>query len=308
VAQTPAEALAPPLADESLLASPGADDYEIPLDGPIVSLDPDEAPASRRKPGPHLASPYETGLYGYNPTSGRIAWLPGDDDQLGIVSLENFASLGAGCSSGVVAGLGVHFLDGPVRTEMPARLYDFTIGYQRREWIRPDFGWDFVFRVGAFSDFEGSAKEGVRFPSHVVTMLRLSPTLTWLLGIDYLDWEEIKLLPVVGAVWTPAEYLRFDLAFPRPRAALQIMDTSSWMYVAGELGGGTWAIERDQAVDDNAAYRDLRLVFGVETLYDDGGSSALELGYVFARDLSYRSGLGDYSPQDALMIALVSRY
>src|SRR5690606_24615662 len=117
----------------------------------------------------------------------------------GIVSLENLATLSVGDPSGMVAGFGVHFLDGPVRTEMPPRLFDFSIGYQRREWLRPNFGWDFLFRVGAFSDFEGSAKDGVRFPGHVVTFLQASPSLTWLLGIDYLDRDDISLLPVVGA-------------------------------------------------------------------------------------------------------------
>jgi hypothetical protein len=35
----------------------------------------------------------------------------------------------------------------------------------------------------------------------------------------------------------------------------------------------------------------------METIEPDGAGSALELGYVFARELEYRSGLGDYSPQ-----------
>lgn len=125
--------------------------------------------------------------FGYNTVHGRTTWLPGDDDRFGIVSLEEIAMLQPGAPIGLVAGWGFHFLDGPVRTEMPPRLFDFTVGYQRREWIRPNIGWDFVFRVGAFSDFEGSARDGVRFPSHLVTFWRLTPSLTGLVGIDYLD-------------------------------------------------------------------------------------------------------------------------
>lgn len=308
VSKARGESLEFPLAGEPLLTPPAPDDYEVPLDGPIVSLEPEETLSSARKSRTPDGLPLEAGPIGYNPTISRVAWLPGGDDQLGIVSLENLAALGAQAPSGIVAGFGVHFLDGPVRTEMPARLFDFSVGYQRREWIRPNFGWDFAFRVGAFSDFEGSSKEGVRFPSHLVTMTRQSRSLTWLLGIDYLDRDDINLLPVVGAVWTPTNDLRLDLAFPRPRAAMQILDSPSWIYLAGELGGGTWAIEREQSYDDNANYRDLRLNFGIETIHDNGAASALELGYVFARELSYRSALGNYSPRDCLMIALVSRY
>jgi hypothetical protein len=128
-----------------------------------------------------------------------------------------------------------------------------------------------------------------------------------MLGVDYLDWDDISLLPVFGAVWIPNDAFRFDLAFPRPRAAMRVMDTDAWLYVGGELAGGTWAIERDDAWNDNAAYRDLRLVFGIESR-DGDFASALELGYVFARKLSYRSAIGDFSPDDCLMIRLVGRY
>lgn len=296
--------LLPPV-DEPALVVPEEYEPDVPLDGPIISISPyDPSGDGSFSDGDPLAIP----PFGYDPTASRIAWLPGHDDEFGIVSLENFATLDAGDRSGAVLGFGVHFLDGPVRTEMPARLYDFVAGYQRREWILPNFGWDFLFRVGAFSDFEGSAKDGVRFPSHVVTMLQLSPAWTWLLGVDYLDRDDVNLLPVVGAVWRPTEDLRFDLAFPHPRASLHIMDSASWLYVAGELGGGTWAIERDQSYDDNATYRDLRLVFGIETVRSNRARSAIELGYVFARELEYRSAQGDYSPPDCLMIGLVSRH
>jgi hypothetical protein len=246
--------------------------------------------------------------FSYNAAQSSTAWLPGDDDQFGMVSLENLGVLSVGEPSGMAAGFGVHFLDGPIRTEMPPRLFDFSIGYQRREWLRPNFGWDFLFRVGAFSDFEGSAKDGVRFPGHVVTFLRYSPSLTWLVGVDYLDRDDISILPVVGAVFTPTDEVRLDIAFPRPRAAFRVMDSNTWLYLAGEVGGGTWAIERDETWDDNATYRDLRLVFGIETIELNGIGSALELGYVFDRALEYRSGLGDYAPEDCLMIRLVGRY
>jgi hypothetical protein len=244
----------------------------------------------------------------YNTTRSATTWLPGHDDQFGWVSLESFGMLEMGTPGGIVSGMGFHFLDGPVQTEMPPRLFDFSIGYQRREWIRPNFGWDFVFRVGVFSDFEGSAKDGVRFPSHAVTFWKLSETTTWLLGVDYLDWDDLNLLPVFGFVWTPSEDFRIDAVFPRPRVSVRVMDSSTWLYVAGEIWGGTWAIERNDAWDDNATYHDLRLVFGIETGVDYNISSALEIGYVFDRELNYRSRIGDYSPEACLMVRFVGRY
>jgi hypothetical protein len=86
------------------------------------------------------------------------------------------------------------------------------------------------------------------------------------------------------------------------------MDSQSWLYIGGEIDGGTWAIERNDQWNDNVTYRDLRLVFGIETWIDDCVCSGLEFGYVFDRELSYRSGIGDYSPEDCLMVRLVGRY
>src|SRR5690606_32335600 len=110
------------------------------------------------------------------------------------------------------------------------------------EWIRPNVGWDVALRIGVFSDFEGSADEGMRFPSHLVTFWRLTPTLTALAGVDYLDWDEITILPVFGFTWVPTEDYRVDVAFPRPRAAVRIMESDTWVAIGGELAGGTWAI------------------------------------------------------------------
>jgi hypothetical protein len=281
---------------------PLADAGEVLLDdAKIICLD---------GPLPESAVPelHDDAAFTYNATLSTTTWIPGSDDDFGLVSLEDKALISFGQRSGVVFGWGFHFLDGPVRTEMPPRLYDFIAGYQRREWIRPNFGWDFAFRVGAFGDFEGSAKKGVRFPSHLVTYLRLTPTWTTMLGVDYLDRDDITLLPVFGAIWMPTDMLRFDLAFPRPRVAIRVMDDETWIYLGGELGGSTWAIERDGAWNDNATYSDLRLVFGIDSVNRLLINSSLELGYVFARDLSYRSGLGDYEPDDALMIRLGSSY
>jgi hypothetical protein len=86
------------------------------------------------------------------------------------------------------------------------------------------------------------------------------------------------------------------------------MDSCTWLYIGGEIDGGTWAIERNDSWNDNATYHDLRLVFGIESWVDNCMGSALELGYVFDRELSYRSGLGNYSPQDCLMVRMVGKY
>lgn len=246
--------------------------------------------------------------FGYNRMRNATTWLPGDGDRFGWLSFESLGGMEINDMPSLVTGFGFHLLDGPVQTDMPPRLFDFSIGVADRRLIQPNIGYDILFRVGAFSDFEGSARDGVRYPSHAVTFLRFNPSSELVLGIDYLDWDDLPLLPVVGTIWSPTDWLKVEAVFPRPRVAARISDTSTWVYVGGDLAGGTWAIEKVNLVDDNATYRDLRLVLGWETLLADSVSSSFEIGYVFDRTLTYSSGLGDYDPPDGFMVRMGGQY
>lgn len=293
--------------NESLPSStPGDAPAAVPLSddavpGRVVSLEPDVALQAAGPPPLHFD------LLGYRPALSNTNWLIGRNDRFGITSLEWFPTLPHRATRGVVTGFGVHFLDGPVQTDMPPRLFDFTIGYQWRQRLNPDFGLDLALRVGAYSDFEASARKGIRYPGHAVSYTRLTPDLELAFGIDYLDRDDISLLPVAGAIWTPRDDIRIEAVFPRPRAAVRLGGSNDWAYIRGQLGGGTWAIERANLTPDNATYSDLRLVLGLESI-DADGASAIEIGYVFARELSYRTGVGNYDPQDVVMLNITTAF
>jgi hypothetical protein len=276
-----------------------ASDDAVP--GRVVSLEPD-VPLESVEPTPPLFD-----FLGYRPALSNTNWLIGRNDRFGITSLEWFPTLPHDATRGVVTGFGIHFLDGPVQTDMPPRLFDFTIGYQWRQRVNPDFALDVALRVGAYSDFEASARKGIRYPGHAVSYTRLTSDFELAFGIDYLDRDDISLLPVAGAIWTPNDNIRIEAIFPRPRAAVRLGDSNDWAYVRGQLGGGTWAIERANFTPDNATYSDLRLVLGLESV-DADGASAIEIGYVFARELSYRTGVGNYDPQDVVMLNLTTAF
>jgi hypothetical protein len=257
--------------------------------------------------GPGPMTPLILFPFGYNLRQSDMTWLVGGGDTFGMFSLESYPTLDVSKISGIVVGSGFHFLAGPVRTDMPPRLFDFQIGYQRRQWTSDTIGYDIAARVGAFSDFEGSARKGIRFPAHAVGYYRCSPQLDVAFGVDYLDRDDISLLPVFGLILTPRDDLRLELVFPRPRIEVQISPKRS-LYLAGELGGGTWAIERTTMTNDVVTYRDLKLLFGIASWDAKGGQGAIEIGYVFGRDLSYRSGLGEYAPPDTFLIRSTTRY
>jgi hypothetical protein len=196
-------------------------------------------------------------------------------------------------------------VSGPEQTDMPPRLYDLTARLGRRDRLGFLWSYDVALRPGWFSDFEGSAREGLRFPGHGVLYFTPSDRIQWLGGIDYLDRDDIACLPVFGAVWKPHPNLRFDAVFPHPRIAFRL-GGQRWFHVGGEMGGGTWAIERADGTDDVATYRDYRLVVGFQR---EGNTTAYwEFGYVFDRHLEYRSGTPSFQPWNTALLRCVTSY
>ena len=202
----------------------------------------------------------------------------------------------------------MHWLDGPISSPLPARLYDFMLGYQVRNRISDQFSYDLFTSVGAFSDFESSARKGIRFPSHAVGMFHVNHSTDFVFGVDYLDRDDVEVLPVIGVSLRDVYVngLRMDLVFPRPRIDYMLSETHR-MYLAGVMNGGTWQIEFPDRSDRVMTYRDFRLLLGIESTDKDGSLSAWELGYVFGRSLEFRNQPGDTHFDDAFVIQWVSR-
>lgn len=235
---------------------------------------------------------------GYNATQTNTTWLAGSD--FGMFSLESYPALEFGKDSSVKFGSGFHFLNGPRAPDMPPRLFDFQVAYQARKQLGPSAMLDVRLGVGVFSDFEGSARKGVRFPGHVVTYYECNSRLASVFGVEVLDWDDISVLPVSGVVWRQFDDLVLECVFPRPRVQLRL-DSHRAMYFGGELGGGTWAIKRDNSFNDNATYKDLRVTWGI-TRFDDDDDSTMEIGWAFDRSLRYRSTVGNTDLDSAFVL------
>jgi len=270
---------------------------ETSAKGELVTLD-------KSAETPVVVSLYD--FLGYRYSTNSLDWIPGGGDDFGMFSIVGDHYIKSGINHDIGIGLGFHSLSGPVQTDMPAWVFDFSIGYQIRHRLGP-LTFDLATAVLAASDFKGNARQGIRFPSHVVGFLTVGPALDLVFGADYLDRGDIKLLPVGGLIWVPNPAMRFELVFPRPRVTFQVTDKHR-LYVAGELGGGSWAVERETLDDDLATYRDLRVCVGIEDIQKDGSRIAFEIGYLFNRRLEYSSGIGDMNLNDAVLLRLVTRY
>ena len=230
----------------------------------------------------------------------------GDGDQFGNFSFDPNPYLKSGATWGIHGGLGAKFLSGPQRTDMPPRVFDISLGVQHRK-VVGDFAYDISFAILAATDFEGSCRDGIRFPAHAVGYIALTPEIELVFGVDYLDREDVHVLPVGGLLLRPDPDIRIELVFPRPRVELQLTHDYR-LYFRGALGGGTWAVERDSLEDDLASLYELEMAVGVASKNSDGDWGASEIVYLFDRKLEYESGLGDYDIGPTLMLRYVTLY
>jgi hypothetical protein len=291
----PSAELSPPVLPPQ---EPRTSDDKTPIKGETTTDD-------KSAEAPVVVSLYD--FLGYRYMSSSLDWIPGGGDDFGMFSIvcgDHYIK--SGINHDIDIGLGFHSLSGPDQTDMPAWVFDFSLGYQiRAQWGPLKF--DLATAVLAASDFKGNARQGIRFPNHAVGFLTIGPALDLVFGADYLDRGDLKLLPVGGLIWVPNPAMRFELVFPRPRATFQITDKHR-LYVDGELGGGSWAIQRVTLADDLATYRDLRVCVGIEDIQEDGSRMAFEIGYLFNRRLEYSSGIGDMDFNDAVLLRLVTRH
>ncbi|OHB84951.1 MAG: hypothetical protein A2V98_12195 [Planctomycetes bacterium RBG_16_64_12] len=242
-------------------------------------------------------------------------WLDsGDAGGFGITQLELKSVFGLPIPSRrspllVTPGFAVHYLEGPAGADLPPQVYEATVQYRWWKRFTPQFGIDFSVTPGVFSDFQQGTDEAFRTPAHIAGQFEWTPAAKFIFGAAYLDRDDVNVLPIGGLVWTPREDLKLELVSPRPRIAHRVFwrgastdEVQDWVYVAGEFGGGTWAIRRAAGADDVLTYRDFRLLLGLERKALGNLDARLEVGYVFSREIQYASSIPDIRPSDTVML------
>jgi hypothetical protein len=239
-----------------------------------------------------------------------------DDDGLGMVDFENSVMLGFPFPTRdmplvVTPGFDFHLLDGPDSTaaaeaDLPSRLYDI---YMQVRWMaKVSERWSLTLAAtpGYYTDFDGDNSDALRITGQALAIWEWRPQSQLIFGVVYLDRQDIGFLPAGGLIWTPNEDNRLELIFPRPRYLHRYRVTSiyeDWWSIGAEFGGGEWAIARADGTDDIVDIKDYRITAGVERKSIDYlvGMRA-EIGYVFGRQIDYRSGTPTFDPSDSVML------
>jgi hypothetical protein len=207
----------------------------------------------------------------------------------------------------ITPGFTTHFLDGPAGTDLPPRLYDAYVAFNWYPRFTPRLGAIVSISPTAFTDFEKWDNNTLRLPGKL--LLRY----TWaeyerelVLGIIYLDRDDIPWLPAAGLVWTPSPYVCYELIFPRPRVMWMINEQAEhedWAYICAELGGGSWSIQRVPSyTQDVVTFVDYRAIVGIERRKPGGAGFRIEAGYIFGRSFEYASTGQSFQPDSAVMV------
>lgn len=236
-------------------------------------------------------------------------WIPAGD--LGATSVDFSATFAMPAPTPdepliITPRFEMHLLEGPDAPDLPSQAYDVAVQFRSFRKINECWTLDLAVSPGWHSDLESSSSEALRITGHALGIYEWSPTLKLLGGVVYLDREDISLIPAAGLIWTPTEDQKLELIVPRPRYAVRYWQDHGceerWWYIGGEYGGGSWAIRRAAGFDDVATYSDYRALVGIERKVFGGLSSRYECGFVFGRELEYKSGTPDFEPASTVFV------
>jgi hypothetical protein len=247
---------------------------------------------------------------------GRYDWMPNTGSTpLGVQDFETSATFAIPFFRAynpilITPGFGMHFFAGPVTTpanmaDLPARTYDAYIDAAWHPQITPWLSANLGVRTGVYTDFNTFTIHSIRIMGRGLGIVTLTPTLQVAAGVVYIDRNLIKLLPAGGIIWRPNPDARYDILFPNPKLARRyttLGTTDIWWYVAGEYGGGAWTIQRAGGGSDDVDYNDIRVSLGVESFALSGLHGLFEVGYVFNRQIVYRSATPEINPSDTVML------
>lgn len=202
---------------------------------------------------------------------------------------------------------GWHLTDGSNSLDVPSQLYDTGVDFSL--FLPFSDQLTFLASVGPslFTDGENLTSSAFRITGMAIGFYKWSDTTKLALGVVYLDRQDIRLIPAVGVIYQPSDGLKYDLMFPRPKVSYRLTfdeHREHWCYVAGEFGGGSWAVERRFGADDVLTYKDYRLIVGMEQSNPKSLRWLIEGGLVFGRKIEYESGIGGAKPDAAGMIRL----
>lgn len=258
------------------------------------------------------SGPAERGLFqGMNLLAD---WVPRlEDDSLGRTTFSASASVGVppfvlGVPVLITPRAALHLVDGPNGADVPARLNDFELSFGTFKKFNERWTARGSVNVGVYGDDHSlGASDALRVSGFGVALYKASDRLQWAFGAAYLNRDDISVVPAVGLIYDPGG-VRYELLMPRPRIVWELPQNveghERTVYLAGDLGGGAWAVRRADGTTDTLNLSRWGLLLGYETKAPKGsfaGTKRYEFGYVFGRDLEFANSGEEFSLDDSVL-------
>lgn len=248
----------------------------------------------------------------------RYTFIPGSGaSELGINDLEIATTANIGNFLGsqqplrISPGFIFHWWNGPDTTlnpgfDLPAGAYSAYLQFDHLTNPANPAGLETNLAIGYYGDFQNTSSYALRVTGRALGWFRINPYTIGKLGVEYFNRVDTKLLPAFGVYMSPNTDIKFDLFFPRSKLAhraYNFSNSEAWVYIGAEYGGGSWAIQRIGGMNDQADINDVRAFIGVDWLGPRLVSGFFEFGYVFSRQIVYRSTTADpLDLKDSIML------
>lgn len=284
-----------------------------PIEAEPQPLDPyffdEEPPVSTLPPG--RLNPYKNGFFQKLSVTGT--WLPtgrGNND-LGVTEVDAFLTVALPFPIVewpllISPTFNTRLLSGQHVSDLPPQLYETFVDFMWVPQFLPRLKGLLAVTPSLYTDFQHNDPEAFRVQGKALLIYDYWPDQLQIVGgLLYLDRADVIMLPAGGVIWTPTDWLRWEVIFPKPRLASRFnvgYGFEDWIYVTCEWGGSTYSIERLSGLIDRVTWQDFRLLAGVERKLEGGAGYRLEAGYVIGRSVKYTSGLGDFDPPNTFLV------
>lgn len=286
---------------------PGA----APLLAPQPPTFPDAAPSGLR---PLPRSPDARDGF-FQKAKFTAGWIPRlHDDGLGWTDLRTEFSVGVPFITRetpmlITPSYELHFLDRPPGVDLPPRLHDLVIDFNHFRRVTDNWIANIAVAPGYYTDdYNFDSSDALRINGRALAIYDPTPEWKGILGITYVHGGWAKVVPVAGVVYEPNDDVKYELVFPRPRVAWRLPNSPVpgrdewWFYVLGEFANAIWAIDQNNGTADMFAYRDWRVMLGLERKIIGGLSSRCELGYVFNREYKLATNGAEIELDNSLLV------
>lgn len=215
-------------------------------------------------------------------------------------------------------GFNIHWWAGPVprgnepAVNLPPRVYDLYLDWSWAQHWTERLTTEVRFQPGLYTDFRTTPPDAFRIPGHALGLFRINPQWFFVGGAQYLQRNDIHLLPLGGLLWQPTPSWEVRFIFPEPKVAVELSARQHlWGYIAAEYGGGRWTYDNDLGKAERVEYSDYRVMAGIEWRDDylnqlpvlpHKSAAFLEFGYIFERHLRFAGPTAGMDPRPAWMI------